>query len=407
MSIRRYTLFSCLSLLFLILAGCQGVEDAAEFEYLPLFGDGANTISPAVAEVNGLSITEAHMELRMDELPAAKRNYYSGPEGQRLLLKDMVDQVILVQRAVELKLYNEQSVARTLISERRITMDTAMRKIGILRGKEPTQEEIQDYFIENRESYKKKGMVLARHVECASKQDADLVYEKLLTGDYENRFLTVVRDFSTNLKTLVDGGDLGWFNKGGYIPKVQDPNTFTTLAYDLQDGFNPPIRVGDSWHVVEIQNREYDRSMTFGEAQHQVKSDMRPNYQKNLVDTYLQDARKSSEIVFHGIFAPGEGMNVEQLFARARAVKDTDRKLELYKMLYTDYPESDRADDALFLSGNLVLDDLMDRREGAKLLTRLLKEYPDSELAPDTQYILENMGNSKAINPTSIEDLRK
>ena len=76
-------------------------------------------------------------------------------------------------------------------------------------------------------------------------------------------------------------------------------------------------------------------------------------------------------------------------------------------MIYVDFPESDRADDALFLSGNLVLDAFNDRRQGASLLNRLLKEYPESELVPDTQYMLENFDNPKAMKPSSIDDLRQ
>ncbi len=200
---------------------------------------------------------------------------------------------------------------------------------------------------------------------------------------------------------------MGWFNKGGFIPKIKNPGTFSTLAYDLQDGVNPPIASGDRWHVVEIQKRDYDRPMTFAESKQTAKNEMMPGFEKELFENYMLEARKSAEVVFLGVFAPGGGLSVDQLFAKARSVVDTERKLELFKMIYTDFPSSDRADDALFLSGNIVLDVSGDRRGASIYLGRLLREYPDSDLASDAQFILENMGNPNAMNPTSIEDLRK
>ena len=407
--IRRSALFTCLGVSLLILAGCQAAGDRADFEYLPIFGDGTSDNSPVVATVNGVAITQRDMDYHLEELKLAKfkTKKYEGPEGQRLLLKEMVDQVILVQKAVGTQIYNEPSVARSLVSGRRTTLAMAMKEVGILKGQEPTQEDLQDFYMANRDKYNKEGIVQARHVECRTKEDAERAYELLRKGGWENRFPVVLKDFSVNAVTASNEGNLGWFNEGGYIPSIEDPKTFTTLVFDFPNGINPPIQVGRSWHVVEILDREYARGMTFGEARRQVLIDMNQEFQSNLIKDYLMEARKSSEVVFHGVFAPGQGLTADELFARAQAVADPNQKLDLFKMIYTDFPESDRADDALFLSGNLALDVLMERREGAGYLSRLLKEYPDSELVPDTQFLLENLNNPKAMNPTSIEDLRQ
>ena len=406
-TIRRFGLISCLGFSLLLLAGCQSEQESAGMDYLPLFGDGTQDSSPVVATVNGVAITERNMEVRLAEMPSSMMSRFKGPEGRRLLLKEMVDQVIMVQEAVKRELYNEQTVARLLISERRNTLDRAMKDIGILAGTDPTDEQLREYYETNRDNFIKKGIVRARHVECKTKEAADRAYARLMTGTYENRFPVIVNEFSVNGKSAVESGDLGWFNRGGYIPMIEDPRGFTVKAYDLEVGINPPMESGGRWHVVEIQRREPDRPMSFKEARNKVLNEMLPGFQKVLIDEYALEARKTNEVIFMGDFAPGMGLSVDELFAKASVVVDPNQKMDLFKMIYTDFPESDRADDALFLAGNVALDSFLDRREGAKLLTRLLNEYPDSELAEDTKFLIENLQKQNANEPTTIEDLRR
>jgi parvulin-like peptidyl-prolyl cis-trans isomerase-like protein len=318
-----------------------------------------------------------------------------------------MDEVILAQSAVELGLQNDHEIARLLISNRRSIFGHAMRNLGILANQEPSEDDIQDHYIANRARYKKKGIVQSRHVECLSRADADQVYARLMKGGWENRFTVLVKEHSVNQATAAVDGVLGWFNEGGYVPDIRDAKDFTKQAYALQDGINPPFASGGRWHVVEVLKREYDRGMTLAEARPTVLTEMIPGYQRALVDDYLTQARKSGDVRMVGVHAPGQGLSAEQLFGRARVVPDGELKMELFEMVFTDFPESDRADDALFLSANLALDGHGDRRLCAKLLTQILDDYPDSELIADSRYLLQNMDNPQVLNPTSIEDLRR
>ena len=250
--IRRFGLTAVLGATLLILVGCQTVQDKQEFEYLPLFSDGTHDASAVVATVNGVPITGRDMELRLDEMKDSQRTKYRGPEGQRLLLKEMVDTMILVQEAVDLALYNDQDVYRTLNINRRQTLEIAMRNIGILRGNEPTDDDLLEYFMDHRQDYQKVGAVMARHVECATKSEIDRAWARLQTGEWKDRFEVVVQEFSVNERTKAEDGSLGWFNKGGYIPDIKNGAAFTEVAYDLQDGVNAPIEIDGRLHLTVL-----------------------------------------------------------------------------------------------------------------------------------------------------------
>ena len=76
-------------------------------------------------------------------------------------------------------------------------------------------------------------------------------------------------------------------------------------------------------------------------------------------------------------------------------------------MLVEDYPDDEYTDDAMFMAGNLYLDEWGDKRQASLFLLALVRKFPESEFAPDAQFLLDNMHRPGAINPKSIEELRQ
>jgi hypothetical protein len=159
--------------------------------------------------------------------------------------------------------------------------------------------------------------------------------------------------------------------------------------------------------VVEILARENERPMTFNEARDQVEMAMMPGFQDDILKRYLRESRKQHKVEMLGRFAPGKGLTPDELFARALAVAATGQKIDLLNLLYTDYPESDRADDALLLAATVALEGWQDANVANYYLEILLEEYPASELAEDAQFLKDNLYNPEVLNPKSMEEYRK
>jgi len=408
MSAVRYTLFLPLVVLVMVsLAGCRDDSTTADqFQWQPLYGDFTSDTTPVVAEIGDIQIRQRMVELYIDELPHDKKKKFQGPDGDRLALKVMIDQVLLVQGAMERKIYNDQDVARQLISQRRNTLVYAMRNYGLLRDNGPDEKDLQEYFNNNRAKYRQQGLVMSRHVECLTKEDADLAYQRLTSKSPKTPFETVVGEMSVNDDTKKDGGVTGWFSKGGFIPFIRNSEQYATMVYDMDMGLHPPIKVGDRWHVVEVTHREYERPQTFTEARSKVEKDMLPGWQDGVVKDYLLAARQKHPVTMMGVYAPGQGATEDELFRRAMAVADPDKKLALLSMIHTDYPQGSRADDALFISANVALEVWQDPRIAERYLRMLIDEYPDSELIEDAKFLRDNLYNPKVLNPQSIEDLQ-
>lgn len=388
----------------LVLVGCQAQDNdqaIPAFDREVLFGDGVPDKSPVICRVGDFEITERQLDLRVAELPEGERGRYEGPYGRRLLLKRMIEEVLLVQAGYENELYNDADVAHTLIANRRFAMARAMLNTGLLKDREPTIDEIREYYRAHRERYINQGIMQARHIECATKADADRAYDRLINGEgRQAKFPYVAGDLSINEQTRVAGGELGWFNKGGFIAMIPDSKDFIDAVWDLDIGLHPPLEVNGRWHVVEVVRREYERPMTLEEAEFRVKQEMMPSFQDELVSAFYAERLAETPVTYFGAYRPGEGKTDRELFERAFHTQDPERKQALYELLMEDYPASDLVDDSLFLLGDLSLESFQHPRQAEKYLRRLLAEYPDSEYADDAKYILENLDNPRLRQPS-------
>jgi parvulin-like peptidyl-prolyl isomerase len=98
------------------------------------------------------------------------------------------------------------------------------------------------------------SQVHARHILVNSQPDADQVLAKLQAGE---DFAALAAQYSVDVTTKNNGGDLGWFPRGGLlVPQVED------AAFGLQPGQVSGVIQSDwGYHIVqtiEVGDREID-----------------------------------------------------------------------------------------------------------------------------------------------------
>jgi hypothetical protein len=384
-----------------VMAGCQTEAEAPET--MPIFGNAAVDNSRVLARVNGEPITENMLELRYEELDRPDQLRYEGPEGRRLFLRRMVDEMLRVREAEQRKLHQVPAVARVIQAMRRDILDRALSN-DLIEGLEPDIDAVREYYTANRDQYVRLGIMHASHVECLTREEAEHAY-RLLTVE-KQPLHRVVMEHSRNEQTKANGGSLGHFNKGGFIPNVTGGKEFSERVWDLEAGANPPFEFRGRWHVVFVHDRVYERPQTLEEAYGRVVMDMTPGFRQSIVDGWLREARAGAEIQYFGEYRPGHGKSPRELLERAFYLKDPMQQLDMLDMLADDYPDSDLADDAIFMAANIVLDNWSDVRKAQIYLSELIRRYPDSDYVEDSRYILENMSKPDFLQPRSIEDLR-
>jgi hypothetical protein len=400
---RILVLTAAWALLVLVFAACNEAGGEQPRYADAIFGNGTVDPTPVLAKVDGFAITQRMLDLRYEELPKELKARYDGEEGKRLLLHEMVNEVLRVREAQKRKLDLVPENTRVLIAQRRMTLQTALTN-DLIKDREPTNEDVRQYFLSHRERYVRLGALNVAHCECETREAAERAFREVKDG---KPFPYVVGELSVNEQTKANQGELGWFNKGGVIPYLREATVFIDKVWDFKEGLNPPFEHNGHWHVVLVHGRQGERPQTLEEAFENVKHDMLTDFQLTLLDEWQRTAREQSQIEYFGDYRPGRGLTARELLERAFNVADPQKQLDLYGMVYQDYPDDELADDALFLAANVVLDTWGDTRRATEMLTVLVEKHPDSQYLADARYMIDNMSQPGFVKPQSIEDLRR
>lgn len=76
----------------------------------------------------------------------------------------------------------------------------------------------------------------------------------------------------------------------------------------------------------------------------------------------------------------------------ARSIRDFNKALSIYDKIYEQFPNFEKAPQALFLKAFTLDNDLKNTEAARELYQQFLEKHPDNEFADDTQFLLENLG---------------
>lgn len=121
--------------------------------------------------------------------------------------------------------------------------------------------------------------VHARHIVVDSEEAARQVLASLQGGA---DFVALAREFSLDLATKDNGGDLGWFPRGLVAPELEN------AAFALQPGqVSDVVRLGEGYHVVQVVERERERPLS---------PEMQMDLERAAFEQWLEEMRASAQI---------------------------------------------------------------------------------------------------------------
>jgi peptidyl-prolyl cis-trans isomerase C len=217
------------------------------------------TPEPAAATVNGEVILLADFEDEIQRFEAAKRE--AGIDLATLdayknqVLQALIDRRLLAQGArangIQLETSDVDAAVQDLAVELggNEAMGVWLAETGYtLEGFKLALEEdmLAARMVENilQDVPENVAQVHARHILLASEEDAQFILEQLAANaDFGN----LARLYSRDSSTRPDGGDLGWFPRGGLLfPEIE------TAAFELQPGEISTIVKSDlGYHIVQ------------------------------------------------------------------------------------------------------------------------------------------------------------
>lgn len=407
--LRPWGITILLATLSCTLISCQRPgAGGAEPDFKHIFGNGFKDASPVLAKVGGLEISRNDFNRRLAELPEQTRKQYAGEGWERRFLRFMIDEALLYQEAQKRNLARDPEIGAILIAAQRHILINALRERSLAKEAKPTDQELRSYFERTRASYKVVGALQAQHIQCRDRQTAWEAYRAIRAAiNPTAAFPRQVAKYSVNEVSVKQAGELGWFNKGGFIQAIPYSARFTEVVWDWPMGLHEPVEINGDWHVVELTGRKGERTLTFEEAREQVLNALLPIAKTKHIDAFLSQARRAANIEYFGEYAPGGGVNPRDLIRLAQLAPTPEAKIEVLKQVIEEFPESEYVDDAMFLMANVYLDAWADIAFAANYLDDLIREHPDSEYVDQARFLLENLTKPNFGQPRSAEDLQR
>lgn len=231
-------------------------------------------------------------------VPDDKNKYKTKEE----LLENMLNERILVQRAQEIGLEKDEKVSsqiKTIIEqvrkerEEKIKINTqqalgdALMKVEIYDKVKLGEEEIAEYYKENKEDFIKDEEYHLRHILVETLEEARAVLKKIRGGaDFTE--LAKERSLGPSGK---QGGDLGFISRGITIKPFED------VAFVLKPGeISEVVKTQFGYHIIKLEEISPERQKTLEEAKVEIEFILLPEKEQQAFTKWLLSLKDEANV---------------------------------------------------------------------------------------------------------------
>lgn len=156
---------------------------------------------------------------------------------------------------------------------------------------EITDEEMQTYFEENKDTYAVAEQVQASHILVADEATANEVKAKLEAGE---DFAELAKEYSTDTATAEAGGDLGYFGKG------EMQAAFEEAAFSLEvNTISNPVQTDYGYHIIKVVDHKQAQEANFEDSKADVKEAIMQEKMQTEYTTWVEELKSEYKITNH------------------------------------------------------------------------------------------------------------
>jgi len=264
-----------------------GSEESAE-------GTAGNKV---LAKVGDFAITEEYVDKVIESLPEAFRAQYLLPGGKQNLVEYLVDMEALYQEAKSKKLDEDPGVAFKVEFAKKQLISAELLESELKAIPEPTDSEIESYYNENKDMFKRPEQARVRHILVTSNEEAKKVKSELEGGA---DFAQLAGEKSQDV-SRVRGGELGWLDRG------QTVQEFEQVIFTVPLNKPEIVQTQFGFHVLEVLERRDEGYRDLAEVRDEIINTLSGSKGQQKYKDLLQSLReKYGAQVFEEAFGAQE-----------------------------------------------------------------------------------------------------
>jgi len=153
---------------------------------------------------------------------------------------------------------------------------------------EITDEELQTYFDENKDTFATAEQVQASHILVADEATANEVKSKLDAGE---DFSTLAKEYSTDTTTAESGGDLGYFSSGDMVAEFEE------VAFALGvDEISAPVKTEYGYHIIKVVDHQEAKEANFEDSKEEITDTLMSDKMSTEYTVWLEELKEEYEI---------------------------------------------------------------------------------------------------------------
>lgn len=219
------------------------------------------TENKVLATVNGKPITEMDVNALLQSVISQGNKNFDSEQGRKQILDELINQELFYLDALDNDFDKEEAFKRELeLNKANILKQYALRKL--LTSVKVEDDEVADYYNNNKESFKNPETVKASHILVKTEDEANKTIEEISNG---LSFEEAANKYST-CPSKARGGDLGFFAKGQMVPE------FENAAFGMKKGeMSEPVKTQFGYHIIKLVDKKEATQSSFEQVQDQIR----------------------------------------------------------------------------------------------------------------------------------------
>ncbi len=391
-----------------VLVACSGETTLSDVES-PDSGHSEDDLVIARVGDREIKVRDLHHKIKI-QLPAmAGAGGASDISQKRQVLQQMLDQYCWVDVAEQAGWDQDQEFLAVLELSRKYILANHASNKSVYTKAEPTDEEIREYYEENPDEFRTVARCKAQQIVVPTREEADAARRRVLGGE---DFTEVVKEVSID-RTASGGGWVGTVARGiaakGYNNRLDINDIILSLG---ENGISEPVQLSNGWAVFRAYEFQAPEVQPLETVKHLIQETIYKKRSNELFARSLDEARARTGAAVDPVnFARYATTILGDVETIAFAAKETDpaTKLVYYRALPERHPASVLAPQGRFMAGFVLAEDLKDFGQARQEFQKVIDNYPNDELVPSAQWMIENMERGIEGDPelTRIRELAR
>lgn len=238
-----------------------------------------------MAVVNGKEIFESDIE-KFIAMMGSRGQHFNNEEGKKKICDELINQELLIEDALKQKLDESEMFLKEMENARRSIL--ANLYVGhLFTSINITDEDLKEYYENNKEEFKTKYMFSAKHILVESEETA-----KELKAEIENgkAFEDLAKEHSMCPSKEV-GGDLGEFSQGQMVVE------FEKACIDAKIGeVTEPVKTQFGYHLVKVESKKEPETIEFETVKEEIRKNLLRETEQQVYIQALENLKNESKI---------------------------------------------------------------------------------------------------------------